>query len=149
MNQLPAAYRLPSRMKVQEGGAVEEKGTKWNQGNKWKEDPPPAVDLLDDMTLSQFRESGLVLVIRCEVLGEEVVWAADNTPEARRGGFDDKGRVIYSGEELRILHAFSSRKEDLVAYHSMRKAVGRVDVVSLTYEPQVEAPAPSPREEVA
>jgi len=129
MSNLPAAFRLPSRMRTPEGQAVEEKGKEWNKGNNGI----PSIELLSEMTLSDFRESGLVVVVRCSVLGEEVVWAADRTPLSRLG-FDDQGRVIYHGEELRLLHALASHPEDLVAYHAMRKAVGRVVVDRLTYE---------------
>jgi len=98
----------------------------------------PSIELLQGMTLSAFRASGLVVVVRCALLGDEVVWAADDTLTSVRG-FDDQGRVIYHGEELRLLLAFASDPETLQSYHAMRKAVGRVEVVSLTQgEPAVE-----------
>lgn len=103
-----------------------------------KERPVPSIGLLDDMTLSDFRDSDLVVVVRCAVLEDEVVFAGDRTATARRGGCDDRGRVIYSGDELRLLLAFAGRPEDLVAYHRMRQAVGRVEVVKLAYEPETE-----------
>ena len=85
------------------------------------------------MTLSEFRDSNLVVVVRCAVLGEEVVWAADGTMPTLQG-FDAQGRVVYHGEELNLLLALAPHPEDLVAYHAMRKALGGVDVMSLTHE---------------
>jgi hypothetical protein len=99
-----------------------------------KDLPIPSIELLQGMALSDFRLSGLVVVVRCAVLGEEAVWAADNTVTAR-SGFDDKGRVIYHGDELRLLLALASHPEDLVAYHAMRKAVGWVEVDSIRVDP--------------
>ena len=123
---IPAsALRLPARS-TPAGGAVAEK--------REKDSLIPSIELLQGMTLSAFRASRLVVVVRCAVLGDEVVWAADDTSTARRGGFDDQGRVIYSGDELRLLLAFAAHPEDLVAYHRMRQAVGRVEVESLTWE---------------
>ena len=130
MSILPAAFRLPARPTSPAGvGVLEQR----EQGEKREYQEIPAIELLQGMTLSEFRRSGFVVVVRCAVLGDEVVWAADNTPEARLG-FDTKGRVVYHGEELRLLLALAPRPEDLVAYHAMRKAVGWVEVESIRVE---------------
>lgn len=130
MNISPAALRLPAR--ITPAGLAIKKGEEREHGEK--REPIPSIELLQGMALSDFRLSGLVVVVRCAVLGEEVVWAADNTVTAR-SGFDDKGRVIYHGDELRLLLALASHPEDLVAYHAMRKAVGWVEVDSIRVEP--------------
>ena len=127
MSNLPAAFRLPARSTSPAGVGVSE------QREKREYQEIPAIELLQGMALSEFRRSGFVVVVKCAVLGDEVVWAADNTPEARLG-FDDKGRVVYHGEELRLLLALAPHPEDLVAYHAMRKAVGWVEVDSLRVE---------------
>jgi len=127
MSQLPAALRLPAR-NLPAGRAVAELREPREESS-----PIPSIELLQGMTLSAFRDSDLVVVVRCAVLGEEVVWAADGTiPTAK--GFDDQGRVVYHGEELLLLLALASDPESLRGYHAMRKAMGRVEVVSLTHE---------------
>jgi hypothetical protein len=115
-------------------GGVTEQGGKREKWETEPREPIPSIELLQGMTLSDFRASGLVVVVRCALLGEEVVWAADDTLSSVRG-LDDQGRVIYHGEELNLLLALAPHPEDLVAYHRMRKDVGRVDVMSLTHEP--------------
>ena len=90
----------------------------------------PAVELLAGMTLSEFRASGLVVVVKCAVLGETVVFAADGTATSHLA-FDDMGRVIYKGEELHLLILLGAHPEDLIAYHRLRCQVGGVEVESI------------------
>ena len=92
---------------------------------------PPSLELLEGMTLSGFRASGLVVVAFIPELGEAVVWAADNTPTARLA-MDEKGRVVYHGEELRLLTLLGP--DDLRAYHALRLAAGDLTVESLTID---------------
>ena len=107
---------------VDMGGEYREEG---------KEDTPtPSLELLQGMTLAEFRSSGLVVVVKCAVLGETVVWAADGTP-ASHLAFDDMGRVIYKGEELNLLLLLGAHPEDLIAYHRLRCQVGGVEVESI------------------
>ena len=121
-----SALRLPARI-FPAGGA-------YGAESREQDSHIPSIELLQGMALSDFLESGLVVVVRCAVLGEEVVWAANRTPTSRLG-FDGMGRVVYHGEELRLLLAFASDPETLRSYHAMRKAVGRVEVESLTWGP--------------
>lgn len=93
-----------------------------------EQDTIPTIELLSGMTLREFRASGLVVVVRCAVLGDEVVWAADGTPTSLHAT-DDKGRVVYRGEELRLLTLLGP--DDLRAYHELRKQVGEVQVESI------------------
>jgi hypothetical protein len=130
MTLLASALRLPAWL-TQAGGAVSEQREPWAQTEK--DSLTRAVELLQGMTISSFRESGLVVVVRCAVLGEEVVWAADRTATSRVG-MDDQGRVVYSGEEFRLILALAPNPSDLVSYHAMRKAIGRVHVVNITRE---------------
>jgi hypothetical protein len=102
-------------------------------GEKRKEEEPiPSLELLQGMTLKEFRSSGLVVVAFCPVLKEAVVWAADDTPTSFLA-MDEKGRVVYRGEELRLLTLLGP--EDLVAYHALRIAVGEVSVESIGMAP--------------
>lgn len=132
----PALRSLRSMAKVSTvavGGEYQEQG---------KEDLPiPSLELLQGMTLTEFLASGLVVVVRCSVLGEQVVWAADGTETALHG-FDPMGRVIYRGPELRLLAMLTP--EDLVAYHSLRKQVGEVTVESFGLAPPDEVKEEDP-----
>ena len=136
MSQLPAALRLPARnLPAGQAVAVPEK--------REKSSLIPSIELLKGMALPEFRESNLVVVVRCAVLGEEVVWAADGSLPTLQG-CDDQGRVVDHGEELLLLLALAPNPSDLVAYHAMRKAMGRVDVVDLHREEPAGEPEKTP-----
>ena len=132
----PALRSLRSMAKVSTVAVVEE------SRELRKEDLPiPSLELLQGMTLTEFLTSGLVVVVRCSVLGDEVVWAADGTETALHG-FDAMGRVIYRGPELRLLAMLTP--EDLVAYHALRKQVGEVTVESFGLAPPEEVKEEDP-----
>ena len=132
----PALRSLRSMAKVSTVAVVEE------PRELRKEDLPiPSLELLQGMTLTEFLTSGLVVVVRCSVLGDEVVWAADGTETALHG-FDSMGRVIYRGPELRLLAMLTP--EDLVAYHALRKQVGEVTVESFGLAPPEEVKEEDP-----
>lgn len=137
MVKLPAALRLPTKAPAVVAGEH------WAKGEREKREegshPHPSTELLLDMTLSEFRASGLVVIVRCAVLGEEVVWAADGTETSLRG-FDEKGRVVYRGEELRLLTLLSPA--DQVAYHALRRGAGEVEVQSITWSPPGQEESP-------
>ena len=134
MTKLPCYLRLPAKAPAVAGVEHEEK-REWEK--KEERELIPAIRLLQGMTLTEFRKSGLVVVVRCAVLGDEVVWAADGT-ETSFGGFDGQGRVVYRGEELRLLALLGPQEQ--VAYHALRKGAGEVEVesVGLTQPDQVE-----------
>jgi hypothetical protein len=122
------------------GGECQERG---------KEDLPiPSLELLQGMTLTEFLASGLVVVAFCPVLKDEVVFAADGT-ETSLHGFDDKGRVVYRGEELRLLTLLAPHPEDLVAYHRLRKQAGEVQVESIGMAPPDEVKTETPKKKGA
>ena len=131
----PALRSLRSMAKVSTlaGGEYEEK--------RKEEEPIPSLELLQGMTLREFRSSGLVVVAFCPVLKEAVVWAADETPTSLLA-MDEKGRVVYRGEELRLLTLLGP--EDLVAYHALRIAVGQVSVESIGMAPPDEVKEEDP-----
>ena len=138
MATLPPYLRLPARGQAPAGPSREEK-----REEREERELIPSFELLQGMSLWDFRKSGLVMVVRCAVLTGEVVFAADGT-ESSLHGFDEKGRVVYRGEELRLLTVLAN-PEDLVAYHSLRKQVGEVEVASIGMAPPEEAVEEKPK----
>lgn len=136
----PALRSLRSMAKVSTvaGGEYEEKGK--------EKEPIPSLEVLQGMTLSEFRRSGLVVVVFCPVLAEAVVWAADDTPTSHLAT-DEKGRVVYHGEELRLLTLLGP--DDLRAYHALRLAVGEVSVESIGVAPPDEVKKETPKKKGA
>lgn len=139
MSKLPAHLRFPTMAPA----VVEEPREEIREYQEERESLP-ALELLEGMTLTDFRRSGLVVVVRCSVLKDEVVWAADDT-EATLQAFDEKGRVIYHGEELRLLALLGAHPEDLRAYHSLRMQVGKVQVESVGMAPPDEVKEEKPK----
>lgn len=131
----PSLRSLRSMAKVSTGagGEYEEKGK--------EKEPIPSLEVLQGMTLREFRSSGLVVVVFCPVLSEAVVWAADETPTSHLA-LDEKGRVVYRGEELRLLTLLGA--DDLRAYHALRLAVGAVSVESIGMAPPDEVKQEDP-----
>ncbi len=127
MSKLPSYFQLPAKAMAKAGESLEWRRPD-NQDNQDNQEPIPSLEMLQGMTLREFRTSGLAVVVHCAVLGEAVVWAADGTPTSLKG-FDEMGRVVYRGEELRLLTLLGP--EDLRAYHSLRKQVGEVQVESI------------------
>jgi hypothetical protein len=136
MTKLPSYFHLPAKTAavVKPERGLEEETPEWkkpeNPDKQEQGETIPSLEMLQGMTLREFRTSGLVVVVHCPVLGDEVVFAADGT-ETSLHGFDDKGRVVYRGEELRLLTLLAPNPEDLVAYHRLGKAVGEVQVESI------------------
>ena len=138
MSTLPSSLRLPFRGQAPAGPSPEDK-----REEREERETIPSFELLQGMSLWDFRKSGLVMVVRCAVLKDEVVFAADGT-ETSLHGFDEKGRVVYRGEELRLLTVLAN-PEDLVAYHSLRKQVGEVEVHSIGMAPPDEVMEEKPK----
>ena len=143
MAALPSYLRLPAKAPAPAGLACGDK----REEREERESLPPTFDLLQGMSLWDFRKSGLVLVVRCAVLQDEVVFAADGTETSLRG-FDDQGRVIYRGEELHLLTVLAN-PADLLAYHSLRKQVGEVEVQSVGMAPPDEVMEEKPKKKGA
>lgn len=137
MSKLPAYLRHPAMAPAVPGPEYQEKSSQDKREQREEGEPIPSLELLQGMSLSDFRRSGLVMVVRCAVLGDEVVWAADGTPTSFLA-FDPMGRVVYRGEELRLLTLLGTHPEDLRAYHSLRKQVGGVEVASIGMAPPEE-----------
>lgn len=135
---LPSYLRLPTKAPAL---VVPEQDKREREQREEGSLSHPSTELLQGMTLEEFRRSGMVVVVRCPVLGEEVVWAADGTKTSRRG-FDDLGRVVYRGEELKLLTLLGA--EDQVAYHALRKGAGAVEVVNIQATPPDQAEEPEP-----
>ena len=70
----------------------------------------------EDMRLSAFAESGLVCEVQSKVLGENVLWAADNAVVP-----PDSPLVVYRASELRA--AWGMSPERLRAVHAVKKAM--------------------------
>lgn len=68
------------------------------------------------MPLSEFATSGQVLFVESRILGEAVVWAADNArvPE-------DEERVVYRTRELRQL--VGATEAELRSVHTAKEAL--------------------------
>ena len=150
MTKLPSYFALPAKVQPVAGpgpGGMDDtpEWKKPEQGEQREErEIIPTLELLQGMSLMEFRTSGLVVVVRCPVLEDEVVWAADGTPTAALA-FDDRGRVVYRGEELRLLTLLAPHPEDLVAYHRLRKQVGEVQVESIGMAPPDEVKTETPK----
>lgn len=135
MTKLPSYFHLPAKAAaVAKPERGQEEVPEWkkpeNLDKQEQGETIPSLEMLQGMTLREFRTSGLVVTVHCPVLGDEVVWAADGTPTSLKG-FDERGRVVYRGEELRLLTLLAPHAEDLVAYHRLRKAVGEVQVETI------------------
>lgn len=141
MNKLPAHLRFPALAPAVAEKPLEEK---WEYQEREESSLYSSFELLAGMSLSDFRSSDLVVVVRCAVLGDEVVFAADGT-DAALHGFDEKGRVIYRGEELRLMVLLGVHPEDLRGYHSLRKQVGAVQVESIGMPSPEEVKAENPK----
>lgn len=77
--------------------------------------PPPEAEEVRGRSLADFSQAGLAVVVRSDLLGEEVLFASDNAPMGETGG-----RTVYRAQELSTLCHLGP--EGARAIHEVKRA---------------------------
>lgn len=87
-----------------------------------------SLDLLPDVSLKQFKNRNLAVLVHSEFL-EEDIWFCSNDDMARKIQNDDKNAVTYTADELMEIVKLIPNQKGLKSIHDAKKVFKRSSIL--------------------